>query len=550
MPILSDLSFDSTDAPAVGINGLFEGKNIFIEDRDGTLNPSGSKGFYVNNAPNMRSFIDSDLCDDTNFCKNSCLRRVMIDTGCCSNKHSHPAFDYQMMVTSKTDPSKTFLFDKYIRQSGLWYHANQFDVVLPLDDYSVHFLRVSDGLIVVPPVTLTFDDETNLDDPPACEHVTEDSFEFHCPEENPYLSSDGVTCTDTASPTLSPTISAAPTSASPTFPSGQKGAVIETWRNVPYNDENDRMMIASLKRLSAYPGSPDESDILENTRLETPSNQGNDYGLRLWTYLVVPATGRYHFYIASDDNGELRLSPNTNPSEAVLIASVSGWTNPKEWFKYSTQKSIAIDLVQGEVRYLEAIMKEGGGGDNLAIGWESSDTGLSLNVISTDYTVLGPPSPTISPAPTALEKSYYVACGGSHKCGKETAVALASEPHEVRCCRDEALAGWSKNSGCPFNVWGESVLKAMPDAPSDGCYHAESYESAVVICEANNGRLCTKEELLGDCSRGTGCYHDKDLIWSSTPVPESSATCKAATQECNASSECCSGECFGDFTCA
>jgi len=313
------------------------------------------------------------------------------------------------------------------------------------------------------------------------------------------------------------------------------------------------MRIASLKRLSAFPGSPDEIDILENTRLEIPSNQGQDYGLRLWTCLVVPATGRYHFYIASDDDGELRLSPNTSPSEAVLIASVSGWTNPKEWFKYSTQKSIAIDLVQGEVRYLEAIMKEGGGGDNLAIGWESSDTGLSLKVISTDYTVLGPPSPTISPAPTAPEKSYYVACGGSHqlaKCGTETAVALASELHEVRCCRDEALTGWSKHSNCPFNVWGESVLKAMPGAPADGCYHAESYESAVVICEANNGRLCTKEELLGDCSRSTGCYHDRDLIWSSTPVPESSATCKAASQECNASSECCSGECFGDFTCA
>lgn len=365
MPILSNLSFDSTDAPAVGITGLFESRNIFIEDRDGTMNPLGSQGFYVNNSPHMRSFIDSDLCDDTNFCKNTCLRRVMIDTGCCSQKHSSPPVDYQMVVTSKTDPAKTFVFDKYLKQSGLWYFANQFDVVLPLDDYSVHFLRVSDGLIMVPPVTLTFDDETNLDDPPACDHVTEDSFEYRCPEEYPYLSSDGVTCTDTTtSPTSSPTISAPP------------------------------------------------------------------------------------------------------------------------------------------------------------------------------------------PAP---EKSYYLVCGGSHKlakCGKQTAVALASEQHEVRCCRDEALTGWTKNKRCPYNVWGESVLKAVPDAPGNGCYHAETYESASDICEANNGRLCTKEELLGDCSRGTGCIHDNDLIWSSTPVPESPATCKAATQECNASSECCSGECFGDLTCA
>ena len=159
-------------------------------------------------------------------------------------------------------------------------------------------------------------------------------------------------------------------------------------------------MLDSLKRLSSFPDRPDEAITLQNNILETPNNRGSDFGSRLWTYFVSPVTGQCHFYIASDDNGELWLSPNDDPSQATLIASVigsgaDGWTLPREWFKYDSQKSGLIDLVQGEVRYLEAIMKEGGGGDNLAIGWECPNNGRPLEVISTDDTVLEPPAPRI-----------------------------------------------------------------------------------------------------------------------------------------------------------
>ena len=92
------------------------------------------------------------------------------------------------------------------------------------------------------------------------------------------------------------------------------------------------------------------------------------------------------------------LSLSLAPPLAALIASVvgdPGWTPVRDWFKYASQKSGAIDVVQGEVRYLRALYKEAGGGDNLAIGWECPNIGLSLEVISTDYTVLEPPAPRI-----------------------------------------------------------------------------------------------------------------------------------------------------------
>ena len=53
----------------------------------------------------------------------------------------------------------------------------------------------------------------------------------------------------------------------------------------------------------------------------------------------------------------------------MLIAEVPGWTNLRQWDKYTAQKSAAITLTAGEVYYIEALHKEGGGGDRLGVGW-------------------------------------------------------------------------------------------------------------------------------------------------------------------------------------
>jgi hypothetical protein len=50
------------------------------------------------------------------------------------------------------------------------------------------------------------------------------------------------------------------------------------------------------------------------------------------------------------------------------------------------------------------------------------------------------------------------------------------------------------------------------------------------------GRLCTAEELESGCTRGTGCAHDRDLVWSSTtpPPPEPEPEEQATANECAA----------------
>jgi len=51
------------------------------------------------------------------------------------------------------------------------------------------------------------------------------------------------------------------------------------------------------------------------------------------------------------------------------IAYVADWTSSREWNKYPSQKSGAINLTVGQKYYVEALQKENLGGDNVALGW-------------------------------------------------------------------------------------------------------------------------------------------------------------------------------------
>ncbi|MEM8897168.1 MAG: PA14 domain-containing protein, partial [Bacteroidota bacterium] len=111
----------------------------------------------------------------------------------------------------------------------------------------------------------------------------------------------------------------------------------------------------------------DENSLL--TIFETPPNTNDNYAVRIRGYICAPISGNYIFWIASDDNGEFWISTDDDPVNKSRVAFVPGWTPSRTWTKFGSQRSGAISLVQGERYYVEALMKEGGGGDNLAIGW-------------------------------------------------------------------------------------------------------------------------------------------------------------------------------------
>ncbi|MHA4806887.1 chitobiase/beta-hexosaminidase C-terminal domain-containing protein [Flavitalea flava] len=167
-----------------------------------------------------------------------------------------------------------------------------------------------------------------------------------------------------------------------TAPAGQSGVTRQYWANITGAD------VASLTNSPNYPNSPTSTSILST--FEAPTNVALNYGQRVYGYLTAPVSGTYHFWIASDDNSELWLSTNGLSANKLKIASVTGWTNPEEWTKYSSQASTAITLVAGTQYYIEALMKQDQGGDNLAVSWQipgGSQVVIPGSALSTALTV-------------------------------------------------------------------------------------------------------------------------------------------------------------------
>lgn len=120
--------------------------------------------------------------------------------------------------------------------------------------------------------------------------------------------------------------------------------------------------------ISTIPDGEEELPIFES-----PSNLGSHYGARMRGYICPPVSGAYTFWIASNDHSELWLSTDDDPVNKVRIAFVQGATGVRQWDKFTSQVSIAIPLTKGKPYYIEALHKQGVGGDHLAVGWQLPD---------------------------------------------------------------------------------------------------------------------------------------------------------------------------------
>jgi len=154
----------------------------------------------------------------------------------------------------------------------------------------------------------------------------------------------------------------------------------EWWEEMPGGGTG----VSELIQYPDYPDNPTDWEYIST--FECPTSIGDNYGTRVRGYLVPPVSGEYIFWVASDDNGQLWLSPDKNPNHAELIASVPEWTNSREWGKYPEQQSDPISLVGGEIYYIEALAKDATGGDNLGVAWQGP--GIDQTII--DGTYLGP----------------------------------------------------------------------------------------------------------------------------------------------------------------
>ncbi|MBV70970.1 MAG: hypothetical protein CMH52_06420 [Myxococcales bacterium] len=148
------------------------------------------------------------------------------------------------------------------------------------------------------------------------------------------------------------------------------GVRMDMWTDIPGSELTD------LTGADTYPNQPDRTSVIKT--LASPVNQLDDYGVRLGAYLIPSNDGEYTFWIASDDQGELWLSPNSRKADLIKIARVANYTGPQDWTATPEQRSEPVALVAGDAYYIEALMKEGGGGDHLAIAWSRAEANPSI----------------------------------------------------------------------------------------------------------------------------------------------------------------------------
>jgi hypothetical protein len=132
----------------------------------------------------------------------------------------------------------------------------------------------------------------------------------------------------------------------------------EVFNNIP------GVLVSDLTSSPKYPNAPDGSEIIGG--FEAPMNVASDFGQRIYGFLTPWETANYIFFIASDDQGELWLSTDENPANKLRIATEPGWTAPRDW-SGTENRSGPILLEAGRRYFVEALAKEGGGGDHLAV---------------------------------------------------------------------------------------------------------------------------------------------------------------------------------------
>ncbi|HXT41737.1 MAG TPA: hypothetical protein VN887_17145, partial [Candidatus Angelobacter sp.] len=158
--------------------------------------------------------------------------------------------------------------------------------------------------------------------------------------------------------------------------------------------------ISGLTNNAKFPNSPDA--IAYPTLFELHPNDDtstapatnplglSDYGSQIIGYFYPTTTGPYTFYLCSDDNSILYLSTDSNPANKHLIAQETSWSNPRQYDNTSGGSDVtakdsatftgsqwpgggaAINLTAGQPYYIEALFKEGGGGDNLSVSIDAT----------------------------------------------------------------------------------------------------------------------------------------------------------------------------------
>jgi|GEM_PF-3362312 len=234
---------------------------------------------------------------------------------------------------------------------------------------------------------------------------------------------------------------------------GGGSVVREVWSNV------------TGTAVAAIPVNTTPTSTSNLSSLEAPTNVADDYGVRIRGYITPATTGTYKFYIAADDNAEFWLNTSGTLTRRAFIEAPTGWTGSREWNKNTAmQHSADISLTAGTRYYFEILHKEGGGGDNLAVGW----TGPGISAITVvPGSVLSPYTPETT---SGFNGTYRITARHSNKSLDVTNSSTADGGN---------VQQWTAN-GTPAQQW-------IITATTDGHYRIVNKGSNKALEVAGNG---------------------------------------------------------------
>lgn len=246
--------------------------------------------------------------------------------------------------------------------------------------------------------------------------------------------------------------------------------VQEVWSNKPGND------------VFQIPVTTKPSSTNEISSLQTTSNNGENYGVRIRGYIIAPSTGNYTFWIAADDSGELWLSTNENPANKTRIANTLSWTNVTEWTKFASQKSKPIALTAGQKYYVEVLHKQGGGGANLSVRWTlpngkieapipGSSLGTYTEAVNNNYTT----SPIIN-----LEGKHDITISGKFITGGNEPLITLKNCYNIKITGNK-LSNSSKVGIYLYQCKNVTIEENFITNVSSGVYAEQTSEGGIVV---------------------------------------------------------------------
>jgi hypothetical protein len=184
---------------------------------------------------------------------------------------------------------------------------------------------------------------------------------------------------------------------------------------VQYYNNVTGTLVSDLMASAAFPAGFDDTRYVGE--FASLSGYGDNYGARVFGFLVPETTGDYTFFIRSDDASQLFLSSNETAPDPLADTPIAEETDCCDPYQepdttnddgFTSAASQAVRLVAGNRYAVLALLKEGTGGDYVQVAWR----------LSTDTT----PAAELAPIPSRYLLTY--APGGG-------TVAISQQPAAV-----------------------------------------------------------------------------------------------------------------------